>query len=514
MTMSKGRTRNAVINVAVNLTSKVLQLLLSFVFRTLLIRYAGNEILGLDGLFSSIVTVLNMADLGIVTAVIYFLYRPIVECDYEKIAATMNFFQKFYISVGVFVLSVGCALIPILPFLVKLPENSNVNINLIYVLTIINTATSYFLSSRRIIFEANQELYRLTLIDFIVQVALQITQIIIIVTIKNYIAILIARIVYQVLTNIFIWIYALKKYPWLKNKSKLSKDCKKTLLTNTSAVMVHKVGGVLVTGTDNIIISSFISTLLVGFYSNYNLIISSLSTIAIAIITVLTPSIGNLKESSKDIEHHYKIFKKINSLSYIMIAFMSICLFNLINPFIQIWLGKEYLFDTNVVLVLCVNFYISLMRYPIGAFATAGGYFKQTTIKPIAESIINLVVSLSLVNYIGILGVFLGTTVSLVLGSLWVEPVIVYKKWFKKNSLLFFINYIMQFIVLVVLSTIIYYINKFITFENEIGSFVCKMVIAIIISILGLFAYSLIVPEFRETLVAGKRKIKKVFRKK
>lgn len=432
--MNESRSKNSVRNVGIVFGSKILQMVLSFLVRTLLIQKLGSEILGLDGLFSSVITVLSIADLGLGSAVIYSLYTPIAENDKKTITAYVIFFNKIYVVIGIVIMAIGFSTLPILPYIVNLNEPV-AHLEIIYLLTIAGTSASYFFSSRRIIFEADQKAYKYVSIDLVFNILLQLTQIFVIIIFQNYIFVLINRLIIALLNNVVIYIRGNKEYKYLSKykQEKLGKTQKQDLWTNTGVILCHKVGGVLVSGVDNTIISAFVGTIIAGFYSNYLLIISSITSFITIGINSLVPSVGNLKATNEDIEHHYDVFKELLLINYVLSSFAAIMLYSELNNFITIWIGKGYLLDEGVVLLLCINFYISTMRYACGTFNTAAGYFKQTVIKPIAEGVLNLIVSIVLVREIGILGVFVGTTLSLLLGSVWVDPLVLYKKWFKRS---------------------------------------------------------------------------------
>lgn len=440
------RQQNSILNSSVIVVSRIIQLFLTFVVRTVLIRYFGVSVLGLDGLFSSILSVLSLADLGLNTAVIYSLYKPLADNNKEKTSAYISLLQRLYTIIGSVVFILGIALIPVLPFIINLPENLP-HIYLYYILSILNTTISYYLSSRRIIFEADQKLRTVTIVDMTTNICLQISQVIIIILWAEYGWVLLSRIIGTILSNLIIFSLGNKDYPFLAKyrNEKLSLKEKKMLIKNTGAIVCHKVGTVFVTGTDQLIISTFISTVQSGLYSNYLTIFNGVMYFITYSINSLIPSIGNLKAETDNIEHQYSIFEMVFCINFIMSSFSTIMLFCLVNPFINLWLGTEYSLNQTVVAVLCINFYISTMRFGVGAFTTAAGLFKETLIKPIAESMINVVVSIILVKSVGLLGVFLGTTASLVFGSVWVDPVILYRKWFNRSSYKYFIEYIALF---------------------------------------------------------------------
>lgn len=484
--MSESRSKKSVRNVAFIAASKFLQMLLTFAERTILIKYLGVEILGLDGLFASVISVLSIADLGLGSAVIYSLYRPIAEKDEKTIAAYISFFNKVYSIIGCIVILIGFLTIPFLKYLINLDASIN-NVTIIYILTILSTATTYFFSSRRIIFEADQSSYKITSIDFVFNVGLKIGQIIVILLFREYIIVLIIRVLFALFNNIVIYLRGNAHYRYLTEykREKLERKHIIALWKNTGVIMCHKIGGVLVSGVDNMIISAFIGTLFSGFYSNYLLIISCITAFITLGLNALVPSVGNLRVTSENTEHHYRVFKEILLTNYILSTFAGVMLYVELDNLINVWVGTDFLLKKEVVFLLCFNFYISTMRYGCGAFNTAAGYFKQTLIKPIAEGIINLIVSLVLVQHVGMLGVFLGTTISLILGSVWVDPCVLYKNWFKKSSLEYFGQYAVMLIIALGIGVImqragsVYIPENFpeLVVHTLICAFVCMMLV-------------------------------------
>ena len=474
------RTNNSIRNSTVVVLSKMINVFFSFIVRTLIINKLGIEILGIDGLFASVITVLSLADLGIGTAITYSLYKPIANQDYKTCAAYMNFFQKVYVLVGSVIFVLGLLLIPFLPYLINLPNHVD-NLMLIYILTLASSAISYFLSSRRVIYEANQVGYAITAVDTISSLISQCLQVLVIVLFNDYVIVLLVRIFATILSNGYIFVESNKDFSYIFKKRNASlKKCQiRKLRTDLMAIVCHKIGGVFVTGTDNMLISYFIGTILTGVYSNYLLITNTVSTLIAMSINAITPSIGNLKESSDDKDHQYEIFWEVQLVNYVVSSVFLVFMYCLINPFITIWLGKKYIFDELTTALICVVFYISSMRYGVGAFSVAAGYFKKTVYKPILESIINLIVSLILVGYIGIDGIILGTLVSLILGSVWVDPYVVFKNWFKKP----FSEYVRQYVSLLIftlsLGEGLYILCKEVYIDNMFLDFGVKAIICL-----------------------------------
>lgn len=477
--MIKTRTEKSLRNVSFALTGKILQLALTFVVRTLILKKIGEDILGLDGVFNSVIAILSLAELGVGSAIMFSLYKPIAENDQEKIVAYLRFFNKVYSLIALIIFVIGMALIPFLDVIVNLPTDVS-NLYVVYTLCILDTSCSYLFSNRKILFEADQNNYVVSIADMIKTILLQVSTIIAIILTHNYLLILIVRLSFTLIYNIIIYFYAQKKYPILKTKLKvkLSKRDKKDLFANTGALMCTKLGGVMLTGADNIIISACLGTVLAGYYGNYFTITSGVLTIIYLIFTALTPSLGNLKQTNNDIEHHYQIFETIYLGNYLISSFFAVVMFCVFNPFITIWIGERYLFSVWVVALISCVFYFMTTKSFTGIFISASGYFKQTMLKSVFEGIINITASLIAVRYLGIAGVFIGTILALVLGSLWVDPWVLFKKWFKKPVWKFFLRYIIDTCICIGIGAVAYYVCSLITNENNLINLVLRFLTA------------------------------------
>lgn len=453
------RTSYSIKNISISFIGQIITILIAFPTRTIFINTLGSSYLGINGLLTNIISIFSLADLGIGTAIIYSLYKPIFESDYQKISKLMNFYRNAYILIGIFVFILGLFLCPFLPSLIKNQIFSNSYLYTIFFLFLFNSVLSYLFSYKRSIIIASQKSYIVNTIHYFLLILLNLFQMLFLILTKNFIIYLVLQIIFTFLENIIISIIANRKYQFLKinNREKLSVTEKKIIFTNVKALILHKVGSITLASTDNIVISSFVGINWVGIYSNYLLISNALVSILNQMLNSLTASIGSLileKETKKKIETFEIVFFFFSWL----VGFCSICLWELLNPFISFWVGKEYLLSNNIVLLIVMNFYITCMRNPILIFKNAAGLFKQDRFKPIIEALINAILSVALVSNFGISGVLISTLISIILTSLWVEPFIVYKYIFKIGVK----NYFFKFLIYVVLITLIGFITDFI----------------------------------------------------
>ena len=489
------RTKKAFINALAGVVGKLITTISTFIGRTVFIHMLGVEYLGASSLFTSILTMLSLAELGFSTAITYNLYRPLAKENIKKTAAFMNFYKKVYVIIGITIFIIGLILIPFLDEIITddIP-NIKESIYLIYVMYLINTSISYFFVYRATLLEASQNKYIVSFSNTTVSVIKTLCNSITLVLTKNFILYLIIEIAATVLYNILISYIAKRKYKEVlqDTESKLKKREKVLIFNNVKAMFLYKVSGVVLDGTDNIIISRYLGTVAVGIYSNYYTIINQVYTFVLQIFQAATASIGNFAVERKKQEQE-RVFNNIIFLSFVIYFICSVLLFNCLNPFIKLWIGDSYLLDISIVIVLVLNFYITGMLSPITSFRNANGLFMQGRYRPLLMAIINIIVSIILVEWIGLMGVFVGTIIARATTQLWYDPWLIYKKVFHKSSITYYIKYIYYILVTIVGCTIVYLLNNLLNISN----IVLLLIVNIIFSFIVVFAIVFIL--FRKT---------------
>ncbi len=435
------RTQKSILNMIVGVIGQGLGIVLSFVIRVVFARYLGATYLGLNGLFTNILSVMSLVELGIGSAIIFSLYKPLAEENHGQIVALMKLYKKFYTFVGLFIFAVGLLMSPFLSVFIRdMPDIKH--INFIFILYVANASLSYFNAYKQNLIIADQKKYITVVYHYALYFVLGLAQTIVLYRTHNIYYYLILQIISTVLENFLLTIKANRLYPFLKQKSDdiLDENTRKNIYKNTKALFFHKIGGIVVTATDNLVISKFLSLMLVGCYANYSLITNSLKSLINQMFVAVTSSVGNLNVDSTP-EKKEEIFDVLFYFNYVIYGISSICLFVLFNDFIEIAFGKDLLLEINVVFLIVLNFYLSGMRQTLLTFKDAMGMYWQDRYRPIFEAIINLGSSIVLLKYFGISGVFLGTAVSTILTCFWLEPYIVYKYGFEKKVNNFFKKY-------------------------------------------------------------------------
>lgn len=436
------RVDNIYKNMKSTIFSQIPLFIVSFVVRRVFIVVLGEQYLGLNGLFTNILSLLSVAELGFGTLITYSLYRPIATGDREKIKSLMRLYRRAYAVIGVLILTAGFALTPFLDFFVKDMPDDIPYVRLIYALHVLDSGVSYFFSYKASLLFADQKKYVETLIRTYVKLACHIVQLVLLVLYKNYILYIVCLVASSVLTNVWISKAADRRYPYLREKdiAPLSRQDMAEIKRNVGAMVFHRFGTVAVYGTDNILMAKFVSLASVGLYSNYLLITDTLHRTINRLYMDIMASMGDLSAVESD-EKKLRAFNNQYFFSAWVFGFCAVCLMHLYNPFITLWLGEEYLFPSATVAVIVVNFYFTAMRKPVTNTKDVMGLFWNDRYAPLFEVPLNLIISILLSRPFGILGILLGTLASTLLVPFWLEPVILYRHGLGRNPAFYFLRF-------------------------------------------------------------------------
>ena len=434
----KSRTSNVLLNSVVGVLVQVGKILMSFLVRIIFIQYLSKEYLGISGLFSNILTILSLAELGVGGAIEYSLYKPVAERDYRTIAALIALYRKTYLVIGCVICGVGLLLIPLLPLLIR-DADAIRDVPLIYTLYLLNTFISYFSAHKRSIFVADQRERVLSRYKLFFVFLMSAGQCAILVLTHNFLLYLTVQLLCTIGENLYVSIRADREYPFLKEHrdARLPASEIRPIVQNVKSLMIYKVGSTALDGSDNIILSAFEGLDWLGKLSNYTLIVSSINTLMVQLMTTLCASVGNYiaRESS---EQHEGLLRKTSMYAFCLFGASSVCLVCLSSPFIRLVFGEDYVLSAEAVLVLVLNYYIYGMMNPVWTFRNTMGLFAHGKYRPLVSAVINIVVSIVLAKLIGPVGVLLGTTITRISTNLWYDPYIVYKHGLRTSPLPFY----------------------------------------------------------------------------
>ena len=510
--MAETRMAKAKKNVISSFMRNMLSLLLVFVSRIIFVRVLDAGYLGINGLFTNILNVLSMADLGMGTAMMYSLYKPIAENNVDKINALIAFFKKIYSAIALAVLAVGLAVMPFLDYIVKL-DKPIVGLRGYYFLALLNVVMSYLFVYRTTLLTADQKGYILNKYIMIFKGITFIVQTCVLVLFKNYFLYLAAALVISFVSNLVQNLIALKYYPYLKNKSfSLDKKEKKRIARDVKATFIYKISGTIQENTDSILISVFAGTIFVGYYSNYSIIFSAVVSIINLLFNAIKASIGNLI-ASNEASQEEKIFyyKVLDLINFWIVGWSSICLLCLIQDFIQLVFGTGYTLEFPVVGAIVLNFYVTNIRQTLWVFRETTGLFHETRYIVAVTAVLNLFLSLLFGYFWGITGIIAATIIAKMAYAWWKEPMVLFRKFFDISAKAYYFTYIKRICLCGIGGAATICVCYTIDSGNMYVEFVERIIICCIIpNILFLICY-LKTPEFQYIF---KRLIKPIIKKK
>lgn len=424
------RTKRAFLNVFITVITNLIILVTAFVVQRTLVDTMGSDYNGINGLFSSILSMLSLTDLGIGTAIIYHLYKPVEENNYDQINSLLNFYKKCYLVISVIVLFISIIISFFLPALIGDVEIHD-NIYLIFLLFFIDCICSYFLAYKRSLLYASQMNYVADLIFFIIYIFQNMAQIFVLLYFHNFILFLIVKSLGKCASNIFMSIYISRKFPYTRTRQTvpLDRETRQDIYLKVRGLLFHKIGKLIVTGSDSIVITGILGIPAMSLYANYRLIIAGIESVLNKIFETLTNSVGNFLLNSSQKEN-LNIYKKIDFINFWFFGCVTAGMYAVLQPLILLWMGKTFLFSKTVVFVLAINFYLDGMRASILTFKEAAGIFHEDRHIPMIEALLNLIASIILANIFGISGVFLGTIFSTGIVYLYSYPKYVCKPLF------------------------------------------------------------------------------------
>lgn len=483
--MNESRTRHVVQNASAGLISQFVTTILSFASRTVFVYVLGKEYLGISGLFTNILMILSFAELGIGNAMVYSMYKPLKEGNDEKLKSLLLLYKKAYQVIGIVVGLAGVLIIPFLPiFIHGTVPNVKEPLVLIYILFLTNSVISYFYAYKQSIIIASQNEYIATFNSLLFNALCVILQIVVLYMTGNYILFLLCMIASTLLTNLSISRIANKKFPQLCGKAEtLSKEERKSIFKNVKALAVYKLGSVILNGTNNIMISWMFNVGAVGIYANYVLFVNFFQTVNSKLMGSLTSSVGNLN-TQPDPDKQYKVFNEILFVSCWINGFASIMMMLFVNDIIELWFGDDFLFDKSVLFCILFSYYIFTTSFAPYVFRTTLGLFTQGQLAPAIASILNVVLGYCMGKLLGIGGIFLATALARIFSSGIIDPVLIFRKAFKRSAIYYYLNYVFYIIVMFGLYFILLFILSKLVLSNQyVALFVRGIIAALLFNI-------------------------------
>jgi O-antigen/teichoic acid export membrane protein len=447
--MENSRLKNSALNFASGFLGRVLTILLNFVVRTIFIYCLNEAYLSVNGLYSNILTVLSLAELGFGSAMVYRMYAPVAVKDYQKTAALLQFYKKIYIIIGVVIFLLGLCVIPFMDYIIKdKPDISG--LTLYYILFLVNTSISYWFSSYKAsVLYADQKEYIKTNVQNTMAILQSGLQIVLLLLFRKYLLYLLIQLVGNIFLNLYVAHLVDKRYPEIQTYqgASLSAEERMQIRKDTEALVLSRFGHVALNGTDNIIISAVVGVLWVGRLSNYTLICDSVTSVLCQITAAITGSLGNFF-ATEDKHAGYALFKKVEFLNFWLYGFSFIALVTLLDPFVQIWAGGRFVLGLPISIAIAINFFVAGYMNTLWVFRSTLGLFKQGKFRPILVAILNIVLSIVLGRLWGVFGVLFATFLSRAAISLWYDPLILHRYGFEVSCEPFFARYFRRVLLL------------------------------------------------------------------
>lgn len=447
--MENSRLKNSALNFASGFLGRVLTILLNFVVRTIFIYCLNEAYLSVNGLYSNILTVLSLAELGFGSAMVYRMYAPVAAKDYQKTAALLHFYKKIYAVIGAVIFGLGLCVIPFMDYIIKdKPDVSG--LTLYYILFLINTTISYwFASYKASVLYADQKEYIKTNVQNAMSILQSALQIVLLLIFRKYLLYLLVQLGCNIILNLYVAHLVDKRYPQIREyrDARLTSDERGQIKKDAEALVLSRFGHVVLNGTDNIIISAVVGVLWVGRFSNYTLICDSVTSVLCQITAAITGSLGNFF-ATEDKHAGYALFKKVDFLDFWLYGFSFIALVTLLDPFVQIWAGGRFVLGLPISIAIAINFFVAGYMNTLWVFRSTLGLFKQGKFRPILVAILNIVLSIVLGRLWGVFGVLFATFLSRAAISLWYDPLILHRYGFEVSCKPFFARYFRRVLLL------------------------------------------------------------------
>ncbi|MBR2488111.1 MAG: oligosaccharide flippase family protein [Kiritimatiellae bacterium] len=432
--------KNVKRNMVANAAASGIRLLFPFLNRTLFLWLLGPAYLGLNGLFGSILGVLMLAELGFGKAVVCSMYKPVADDDRELLCAYLKFYRNVYRCVGAVIFFGGLALLPFLDRLVHGSVPPDINLHVLYVIHLVNTAASYFLFAYRgVVLGAHHRNDVITNIRTGVSVAQYVAVFLILLVTRNYYHYVLATVVFTVLQNVLLVKASRRLFPDIEPRGRLSPELRRRVVSDVKSIFMHKVGGVITHSTDNLVVSAFLGLVAVAAYGNYYYVVTAVTGLVSVVYSSMTGGFGN-KIHTESKEENFRLFMKMNRLSLAVVVLCSAAMAGLYQPFMRVWTKNDPVLVRHALtpILMVLYFYVMESRQVLLSFKSAAAIWRQDRWKPIVAGAVNLATNILFVVFLPdaykLDGVILSTIIGFVLIQIPWESHVVFTVFFGRSE--------------------------------------------------------------------------------
>ena len=498
--MSESRTYNAKRNIIFGLINRIIQLCLPFVIRTILIKNLGADYLGLDSLFVSILEVLNMAELGFSSAIIFSLYKPLAEKDNETVCALLQLYKQIYRIIGFLIIVIGLLLMPFLPRLLKGTWPDNINIYLLYSIYLFTTAISYLVFAyQNALLSASQRRDIISNVESILSIIKCTVQFVCLLVFHNFYAYVIWKLIYAVFYNVIINAITKKNFPQYVCRGKINKEEKKAIIQQIGGLAISKLCLTTRNSFDNIVLALFCGLTDVAIYSNYYYIFGAVASITGVINLAISAGVGN-SIATESTEKNYEDLKKFHYYFSWISAWCSICMLCLYQPFMELWVGKELTAPYIIAVFFSLYFYIGQMGQMRSVYSGGYGIWWEFRFSNIIEVICNLILNFILGFFFGMKGIVFATILTVLIFGVIISDIITLKTCFNKKSGEFLLITFIYFVFTSLCAIIVYLICSTFSYSNLLLTFAIRFGICLIVPNIYFFIMSCLNKKHRNYL--------------
>lgn len=481
----RSRTEYSMLNIAAGVGGYAVSVVLSLISRMVFTRCLPPAYLGISGLFSNVLSMLSLAELGVGGAIVYALYKPLAYQDEKKIASLVRLYGKAYCIIGLVIGGAGLCVLPFLDLIIGEQPAIAESIHLIYLIYLFNVASSYFFTYRSTLLVAAQKNYLVTGLNYFILCVQAVVQAVFLFATRNYIGYLLIQVFFSLLNNVWISHIAVKHYPYIKNKDAepLPAEEKKRIFKDMRDLMAYKVSGVLVNSTDNLIITFFSGLVTTGLASNYTLLTNTLNTLLNQVFNGLSSSIGNLNAMESE-EKKFGMMKTTNLLNFWLISWGAVGIIFVSSDLVQLLFGGQYVLSIEIPMVLALNFYTVGMQNAFWTFKHTMGLFRYGKYMQMGTAALNLLFSIILGLQWGLFGILFATFLSRLFTNLWYDPYVIYKHAFGKNPLIYLKRYLGFFAVLILEVVLCHILTGWIDFAPLISIILKALTVSLVCNLL------------------------------
>ena len=505
------RMKNTKRNLLASWVLTAVTMLFQFVFRALITHYLGEQYLGLSSLFTSLLQVLNMAELGFSGAIVYNMYKPLANHDTETVNALLAYYQRIYRTIGLIVLTVGLLLMPLIPHLITAGYPADINLYVLYALYLANTVISYFLFAYRTsLLEALQRLDLVKTVYTVVTLLQYGLQLIALTVLKNYYCYVICMVLGTAGKNIAVAILSRRAFPEYRCQGRLADPTRRDITSRVRGLLICNISQVTFTTFDSIILSAFIGLAAVAHYNNYGTIRAGVATIILLIQQAMQASVGN-SVASESLEKNYRDLEQWQCLFSVVTAWCTACMLSLLQPFMTLWMGADQLLPMKDAVLVCAWFFVSEVQHSYLLYLNAAGLWWNMRWTYVGSAVTNLGLNLILGKYWGITGVLLATVFStLVFGSVW-QCNIIFRDYFHRSPVTFHLRQLRYFLSTALVSGLTYFFSSRFHFQG-IQGFLALLFFCVFFSGTMLYLLFRRMPVFRSAVVLLKKAWKEKLR--